>query len=493
MSRKIRLGSAAAVLLAGLFVSAPALAAKGTCFGSPVTIKGDSGNNTLRGTSGDDVIDGKGGNDTIDGKGGDDVICGGNGKDTLNGGGGFDFVLGGGDNDVVKGGKEDDVVMGLLGNDELIGGPGTGDAASFLFATGSINANLATGRATGEGSDTFQDVERVFGSDQDDVITGNEGFNALTGEGGDDQLFGGENNDILSGGLGNDTMDGQTGERDLAFYVFSATAISADLAGHSVTGEGNDTIPNVEGVAGSPNDDTILGGPTHDLISGGGGDDLIDGRGGFDVAVYALSPGPVNVNLAQGNSTGDGTDTFRDLEAVYGTPFDDTMVGSAEDNVFFGDYGNDRMAGGAGNDVFYPDLGDDEINGGIGPRDEIDFFLADGPVNVDMAAGTASGDGSDSFTEVEFISGSEFDDTITGGPNTDYMMGGGGNDTLIGGEGDDAMDGELGDDSVDGGPGSDICRNQETAVSCEGQGGPTVNAYRDASRSAGSFQRKRAH
>jgi Ca2+-binding RTX toxin-like protein len=496
LSYKRRFSSAFAIatLLIALLMVAPAEAAKSYCFGSLVTIKGDSRNNTIRGTSGPDVVDAKGGNDKIYGLGGDDVLCGGNGDDLVVGGGGSDFVLGGGANDVLKGSKGEDLLYGMLGNDEFIGGPGTSDVASYLFSDGPVNANLATGRASGgEGSDTFDTIEYLFGSLNNDVLIGNADANGFSGDGGHQHHNPPDPNHHHDPAPGDDLMDGQGGDRDLVFYVFSETPVTIDVAAGTATGEGTDSIPNNEGAAGSDHDDTILGTASHDLISGGGGDDLIDGRGGFDVAVYALTQGPVNVNLGQGTSTGDGTDTFRDMEAVYGTEYDDVMVGSDADNVFFGDFGDDTMSGGGGDDIFYPDLGDDHIDGGAGGKDQIDFYFASNGVTVDMAAGTATGDGADTFSAVEFISGSEFNDVIMGSALADLLMGWGGNDTLVGNGGDDAMDGGDGTDSVDGGPGNDICRNQESVVSCEGQGGPSLNQYGTQSRSAGDFQRKRAH
>jgi Ca2+-binding RTX toxin-like protein len=484
---------ASGLLIAGLIAPAPALAAKGRCFGNVITLKGDGGNNTLRGTSGPDVIDGKGGNDKILGKGGDDVICGGNGDDTINGGPGADFLVGGGANDWLIGGGDEDIMLGLLGDDKLDGGPGTNDVAAYGLATQGVTADLTLEQATGEGSDSFIGVESVFGSPFNDVLTGNEVTNGLSGDAGDDLLQGGDDNDILVGGLGDDALDGQLGERDLASYIFSDTAINASLTTDSVTGEGTDTIPGVEGLVGSAFNDTIVGTSAHDLLSGHSGDDQIDGLGGFDVAVFALTPNAVNVNLALGTATGDGTDTLTNFEAIYATEFNDVLVGNAEDNVFYGDYGDDQMTGGAGNDLFFPDLGNDTIAGGTGDLDEVDFFFADAPVNVNIAAGTATGDGNDSWTEVEVISGSEFGDTITGSPGVDRMLGEGGDDTLIGNDGNDLIDGGPGIDSVDGGPGNDLCRNQETEVSCEGTGGPPTHPYREQSRSVGTFQRRRSH
>ncbi|MFN6275275.1 MAG: calcium-binding protein [Microcystis sp.] len=54
-----------------------------------------------------------------------------------------------------------------------------------------------------------------------------------------------------------------------------------------------------------------------------------------------------------------------------------------------------------------------------------------------------------------FITGSDFDDTLTGGAGADTLSGGGGNDSLTGGGGNDSLTGGGGNDSLTGGAGVD--------------------------------------
>ncbi|MET0528078.1 MAG: M10 family metallopeptidase C-terminal domain-containing protein, partial [Microvirga sp.] len=46
------------------------------------------------------------------------------------------------------------------------------------------------------------------GNDDNDLVSGQAGFDALFGDAGADELFGGEGNDDLYGGVGNDTLIG---------------------------------------------------------------------------------------------------------------------------------------------------------------------------------------------------------------------------------------------------------------------------------------------
>ena len=92
-------------------------------------------------------------NDPLLGTSGNDVLCGDNRDNTINGGRGNDMILGGRANDSLTGG---------LGNDTVDGGSGT-DAALYPGAS-AVRASLATGFATGVGSDVLLSVEDLTGS-----------------------------------------------------------------------------------------------------------------------------------------------------------------------------------------------------------------------------------------------------------------------------------------------------------------------------------------
>ena len=149
----------------------------------PCTISGTGANNTITGTSGDDVICAGAGNDTIQAL---------EGNDTIKGEGGADQLYGG------------------LGNDHLNGGAGT-DTANFSGSLAAIVASLEAGTATGEGSDTFSEVENLTGSNQLDELTGSAANNTLNGGGGNDNIVGLGGADTLKGVGGNDTLDSQDG------------------------------------------------------------------------------------------------------------------------------------------------------------------------------------------------------------------------------------------------------------------------------------------
>lgn len=89
------------------------------------------------------------------------------------------------------------------------------------------------------------------------------------------------------------------------------------------------------------------------------------------------------------------------------------------------------------------------MDGGGQPTDAASFFDATGPVTASLVTGTATGDGSDTFSGVSQLDGGPYDDTLTGNV-ADNFLGGGGNDTLFGGgEGNDTFTNVNG---LNGGP-----------------------------------------
>ena len=129
---------------------------------------------------------------------------------TLKGNAGNDVLIGNGGSDTLNGGEGNDILAGGAGNDRLDGGAGI-DTATYIDAAGGVTASLASGDATGEGSDTFNSIENLTGSAFNDSLTGNSSANTLMGLAGNDILVGGGGNDLLIGGAGNDTMTGGAG------------------------------------------------------------------------------------------------------------------------------------------------------------------------------------------------------------------------------------------------------------------------------------------
>ncbi len=372
---------ATSVALVALFLAIPqvAHAARPKCLGVRATIIGTAGADVIRGTAGDDVIVGLGGNDILKGLGGDDDICGGPGNDRLVGGaGGFDRLSGGPGNDTLLGGAGSDFFLGGSGNDVLNGGGAYDDEASFEHSPSAVTADLTAGTATGEGNDTLIGVENLTGSPYDDVLVGDANRNVLAGRDGDDTISAGAGYDLLVGGSGDDSLDGGS-ETDEAGFWDAPGPVTANLTAGTATGDGNDSLTDIESLSGSLYDDTLIGDAEKNWFYPWGGDDTVDGGAGEDMVVYWVAPGPVTVDLSAGTASGEGNDTLANIEDVFGSYYDDHLTGDAGPNYLAGLYGDDNIAGGAGDDTLYGDDGTDTLDGGAGT----DFCEGESEVNCE--------------------------------------------------------------------------------------------------------------
>jgi Ca2+-binding RTX toxin-like protein len=498
-------------------------------------VRGLGGDDRICGGAGFDILWGDDGNDALDG-GGDsfDDVVGGPGADELQGGPGIedladysgspssvsaDLTTGsasGGEGSDHLGGLEglvgsahDDNLTGdggansfvpLGGNDVVQGGNGA-DRVAFYFAPSSVTADLAAGSATGEGSDRIMGVENLAGSDHADSFTGNGEDNILLGRPGNDTLTGGAGDDSVIGDEGDDQLDGGADQDDVSYLGVRSGGVSVDLAaGRALGGGGSDRISGVENVTGSPQSDVIYGDSAANNLVGAGGDDAIRGREGFDTASFIFSPAAVDANLATGKATGEGSDTLGGIESMIGSGQNDTLTGNALPNalsgfggsdvingagagdLLVGDFGglpeetpgNDILRGQAGDDLLMGGPADDQFIGGAGTRDEATYIFSEARVAATLASGTATGQGSDRLSDIERLTGSEFDDVLVGNSRPNLISGRGGNDRISGAGADDFLSGGGGTDALDAANGRDYCLDDRKGRSCEITGLPSA-------------------
>lgn len=437
--------TAAAALVVGGFVPAPAQAAGGTCHGLPVTMTVTARSGSVLGTGGDDVIDVEpASGDTgipapgprplaVFGQGGDDSICLGPGAVDVYGGPGDDYLDATGD--TVSTSSEDDRV--------LDGGPGN------------------------------------------DVIIGGDAWELIYGDSGDDQISGHGGNDVISEGtgtVGDDIVDGGSGTDTVDFSMLDH-GIVLDLATGIDAGFGNDTFSRIDSWNGTPYDDTMTGGPDDDTLFGGsGGNDTIDGGGGND---YLGGHCADDTSGHCSTLGGEGDDVIgTDASPVDAGPGDDLVYVNGPAAVDLGS-GADRakvegyavwshgavVHGGPGNDVLLPREGlrtrstPDRLFGGPGhdllrPTPAIDV-RSPVVVTFDVAHGMATYTGRRPawfrFRGMDTIHGTRLRDLMLGGPRSEHLLGGKDDDVLRGGGGADLLDGQDGHDTAYGGPGRDRC------------------------------------
>ncbi|MBC8794190.1 MAG: hypothetical protein C6Y20_21570, partial [Tagaea sp. CACIAM 22H2] len=445
----------------------------GSSFADRLT--GDANANILSGGAGADMLDGGSGDDTLIGGAGADSIVGGAGADTVSYAGsavgvtvnlgttnaqtsagdasgdrlsGIENVEGSAFADsltgttganILSGGAGDDTLIGAAGADTLIGGEGS-DTASYAASTANLSVDLQNGTTGGDAAgDVLQSIENLLGGSGNDALYGDAGANRIDGGSGNDTIEGGAGADTLIGGSGTDTLS----------YTRADTGVSVNLA-TGANSEG-DTISGFENATGSAYADTLTGDANANRLEGGAGDDtLVGGLGndtlvggaGIDTADYSSTTSAVTVNLATGAASGGaGTDSLSGIENVIGTAYADTLTGDANANRLDGGAGNDTISGGASNDTL---IGGDGI-------DTLSFVADTAGVNVDLAAGVATGSatGTDSFSGFETVIGGSGADTLRGDAGANRLDGGSGNDTLIGGAGADTLIGNAGNDTAD--------------------------------------------
>ena len=431
-------------------------------------VRGSMHDDSLTGSSAANQLWGLGGNDELDGGRRDDKLYGGAGDDNLDGGAGDDTLEGGYGADMLTGGEDTDTasystsMMGVtvrLHNGQAMGGDAEGDTWNMSETVEYRDSDEEMAEAT------VADIEWLTGSAHDDILAGDLRDNTIKGGGGDDKIYGGPNpadadtegddmlsnddmlygdggNDMIFGGIGDDTLNGNAGDDMLSggagndtfrggagSDVIHADAMDLDINGYDAVEDDANTADVDERV-----------------------DDVMD----IDTVSYArLEEGVTRQLNTNGTEIGSPTATatagvtIRNVENIIGSQGDDTLTGSAEDNVIEGGEGGDTLDGG-GNGI-----GGDTLSY-EGSDDWVRITL-----NDDAAATASRGHASgDTATNFENVRGSAYDDDLTGNADANKLWGLGGDDTIEGGAGDDTIEGGAGADDMDGGytdgvPGTD--------------------------------------
>ena len=245
------------------------------------------------------------------------------------------------------------------------------------------------------------------------TITGTSSSETLRGTDEDDRILTNDGYDTVYGGMGDDEINGYPkGERDsLGLWRSWTYWDSAD--------------PII--VYGGSGNDFIIGGQSGDEIYGEDGNDYIVGYEGNDI--------------------------------VRGGIGDDYLSGREGDDLLYGDAGNDVIRVDDGNDAAFGGDGDDRINGYINNKDlnrviNWTYFnsengkntLYGGDGNDEIVAGL-NGDKLYGENGNDILIGRDGDDYLDGGEGDDWLVADDGNDTLVANNGFDFLSGGDGDDT----------------------------------------------
>lgn len=459
---------------------------------------------TLSGGSGNDFVTGGSANDTLNGGTGADSLTGNGGTDLANyatetaalslsnDGNANDGAAGEGDNiamnvENITAGSGNDTINGSFGNGTLNGGGGA-DTVTYANTNSAVTVNLGTSSATGGGgTDTLTSIENATGSGFNDSLTGSTADNTIAGL------------------AGNDVINCNTHTTaDMVDYSAASAGVIVSLATtglQNTVGAGSDTISGCEGINGSGFNDTFTGTTAAQFFNGGGGNDTMN----YSNATSAVT---VNLNLTTAQSTGGGgSDTLTSMENANGGSAGDTITPTSGDSAINGNGGTDRISyaatgaatsgvtlalsvgtaqatGGSGsdtvtnvenitgsgfNDTLSGSSGSNSMDGG-GGTNTVSYANATAAVTVNLTTTTAQntvGAGSDTLTNFHNLTGSNFNDTLSGNANANAIVGGTGNDTLNGNNGNDTLTGGDGTDTHNGGAGADNLQSVDAAATVD--------------------------
>ncbi|MBM6595822.1 M10 family metallopeptidase [Microvirga pudoricolor] len=267
-------------------------------------------------------------------------------------------------------------------------------------------------------------------------------------------------------------------DKPQTFMAYDIAALQALYGADFTTNAGNtvykwdpqtgETLVNGVG-QGLPYDNTIFL-----TLWDGGGNDTYDMSNYGSNAVIDLTPGGHSqFSFAQLASIDNGSFFVRGnvynalqynddprslIENAIGGSGNDRITGNAAANTLTGNGGNDTLEGNGGNDLLYGGAGADRLIGGSGNHDYAMYDRSSTGLVVSLASpsmntGEAAGD---TYSGVEGIHGSRYNDSLFGDHMANALYGNAGNDFLSGAGGDDALYGDLGNDSLIGGTGSDL-------------------------------------
>lgn len=267
----------------------------------------------------------------------------------------------------------------------------------------------------------------IYGTSEADVVVGSEG---------NDELYGLESDDLIGGTTGSDLLDGGEGF-DSVTYQFIHQGVSVDFREGLATvtkADGSiDTLVGIEKIIGSFRDDTLASSIAGVTLAGDNGDDVYivgsegvtiieDERGGYDELRTSVNTQKMDPFLDKMTFTGTG---------------DFKGYGNAEANVIIAGSGNDVLWGGDGSDDFF---------GGEG-FDTVSYTDSLEGVSIELSSnwgssGIALGD---TYSSIEAVQGSNFNDVIFAGASTMVMDGADGFDAVDYSNSNDAVSIEFRD------------------------------------------------
>ena len=207
---------------------------------------------------------------------------------------------------------------------------------------------------TADSNSTFAGVRRIIGSKiAENYIQGGDYTRTLIGGNLNDTIIGGPGGEDFIGHDGDDIIDGGPGD-DVLFG-----------------GEGNDFLS---------------GGPDDDIFYPGMGADSVDGGSGSNTVVFSgrnYTGVVVNLQVGLGWKADAEGDSYDFISNIFGSEYDDVLVGNDDDNTIKGQGGNDFIVPAGGDDILIGGRGTDiyYLNDAVGHK-VINNFATDNATDL---------------------------------------------------------------------------------------------------------------
>ena len=380
-----------------------------------LTLKQLKTGESIKGTEFDDIIYANGGNDTVNAGIGDDTIYGEAGFDTLYGENGNDVLIGGTGNDRLEGGLGDD---------------------TYIYNVG-------------DGLDTIYDDNR--GNTDNDTIKFGEGisFSDITFSRKDNNLIMTLFNDITQGVIIQNFFSSSYYQVEKLEFADGTTVPLTERGFEFIQNDGADNVSGTnydDTIYGKGGNDTIYGYSGNDTLIGGKGNDRLEGSYGDDIYIWNLGDGFDTIYDDNRGNTDNDTIKFGE-----GISFEDLSF-EKDGNSLIIHVNNDRTQGIKIQDYYsstYYKV--EKLEFADGTIVETSTIAVTTDRSDALAAQDITGtDNNDTLTGGNFgdtLTGNDGDDVIDGGAGNDTLKGNSGNDTLIGGKGNDRLEGSYGDDT----------------------------------------------
>jgi Ca2+-binding RTX toxin-like protein len=294
-------------------------------------------------------------------------------------------------------------------------------------------------------------------------------------------MNGTNNSDDIDGSLaGSNAIDGKKGVDTLDFAAATG-GVTANLASGVASGNGpggafNDTVINVENLAGSDYADTLTGNGGANVLTGGGGDDSLYGGAGKDTLFGGVGNDILNGGAAaDAMSGGSGNDIYsvdnaadavtenvgEGYDTVHTSVTWTATAGSEIEKIVLDGTGGIGATGNALGQEIDGNTGNNKLGDGggaatlIGGDGSDTYVVTNAATVVVEQAGPATGSDSILTSLDTYVLPANIEKLTYTGSGNFHATGTSGAETIIGGAGNDVLDGAGGADHLTGGAGAD--------------------------------------